>query len=466
MDEWHSRVRLCISVWLLTSLAVSLPGCGRWLRPPAKPPIILIIIDTLRADHVGAYGYSRPTTPNLDKFAVQAQRYDNAQAPATWTVPSMASLFTGVYPWRHGVNTATLTGHRGVEMQPVLSDRFVTLAETLKKAGYATYGATANGHMGPQFGMAQGFDHYESFMFLNRGAVAKVIENWNRDLRKLYRRGQPFFLYVHYFDPHHPYQANKPWINKWRPNVDLDWVKDIAGNHFTGAVASGRFYEHPEEMQFLIDLYDSEVAAVDASVDQVLRVLPDLRRCLIVVTSDHGEAFGDHQNMMHGQDLYAETLRVPLFIKWPGNEFAGSLVNEPVSLVDLYPTLAKLAGAAPPDYLDGVDIRPLGRGEKSGPRAIFAATGRSDGTRWSGVLAGGFKWMRHDSVGTELLYRYVNDPTDTQNLTRRNPEAVERLRRLWDERANAEILFPPGDTGVGIDPAAREQLKNLGYINN
>jgi arylsulfatase A-like enzyme len=447
---------------LVGTLLAAILGACQGLGPgPQKPPIILIIIDTLRADHVGACGYTRPTTPNLDRFAASAVRFANAQAASTWTVPSMASLFTGVYPWRHGINTAEVSPDRGVGGQPVLSDRFVTLAESLKAAGYETFGVSANGHMDRPYGMAQGFDHFQAFPFCIRERVDRVLAAWLRDLRRVYRARKPYFLYVHYFDPHHPYLAQQRWLKQWRPGLKEQDVKEITQTAFATLAVDGYFQKNPEAMKLLIDLYDSEVAAVDASVGKLLSVLPGAERAVVVVTADHGEEFGDHGGMLHGNNLFAETLRVPLVIRWPANEGAGAVVTAPVSLVDLYPTLAAAGGAALPDCLDGVALKPDLTGDA---RALFAATERDPKQRWSAAVADGWKWVCEERAGEEQLFRLASDPGDQRNLLAAEPDRGTALRRLWNDRPRQELLYPPGDTGAPIDPARREQLRGLGYL--
>lgn len=462
----RKTIQKIVFLALVLGLATStLTGCRRLLsRKPDKPPIIIILIDTWRADHAGVYGYQRDITTNIDLFATGAVRFDNAQATASWTVPSIVSLFTGVYPWRHGITRATLDGEKGVKSQPILNPRYITLAESLKAAGYATFGVSANGHLDPKYGMGQGFDNYEVFSFSNQGQVNDTLKKWNRQLRRTYRKGQPYFLFVHYFDPHHPYLPHKKWLDEWRPGFDPKSVADYTdANKFMKKVSKQFFYDNPAEMQVLIDLYDSEIAFVDNSLGGLLSKLPGAKDAVVVVTADHGEAFGDHHNMLHGSDLYRETMRVPLIIQWPGKQFAGRSVTAPVSLVDLYPTLAGWAGAAPPPYLDGRDLRAL-PDRPAGDDLIYAETHRGDDHHWMAVLSGQYKWMREEDTGVEMLYRLDQDPAETRNLAEAEAEQNARLRELWEKRPHPAVLFEPGDTGKNIDPDLEKKLRNLGYL--
>lgn len=428
------------------------------------PPIIFIVIDTLRADHVGCYGYERPTTPNLDAFAETAVRFDNAAGASSWTVPSMASLVTGVYPWRHGVHTAQIRSGEGVATQPVLSERFLTLAESLQEAGYVTFGVSANGHMATEYGMGQGFENYQVFDFANLTPVQDTLKEFRRPLRQAIRGGKPYFLYIHYFDPHHPYLPRRPYLRKWLPDMPKDEVIEYAHSQkFVKLITKGFFFEHPDQMQLLIDLYDSEVAAVDAAVGQVLKSIPGADNALVIITADHGEAFGDHHNMLHGEDLYAETLRVPLLIRLPDKTNAGQVIKTPVSLVDLYPTLAAFAGATAPNYLDGLDLRPIIAGQQP-QRALYATTRRSQDYRWSAVIDGGYKWVWHENKELQQLFNLQEDPTDQHDQGVASPDVLQALRGKWAARPQTGVLFPPGDTGKEISDEKRRELESLGYL--
>jgi arylsulfatase A-like enzyme len=442
---------------LLIVLSVGF-GCKR-LQGAAKPPIVLIVIDTLRADHVGAYGYARPTTPNLDRFAATAVRYANAHAAATWTVPSMASLFTGVYPWDHGVVKAEANDYASqVTYQLTLNEQFVTLAETLKAAGYETFGASANYHMHEKYGMAQGFDHYKAFGFSDRGPVDAQFKDWLPLLKQARAQRRPYFLYLHYFDAHHPYKPIEPFLRQWRTQVNAEQVKSLADQNFSGQLKKDFFLQRPDLMQLLVDLYDSEIRADDESVGAVLAALPDAARALIVITSDHGEAFGDHRNLIHGSDLYAETMRVPLLVKLPNGPRAATVVDEHVGLVDVYPTLTETAGAAKPPYLAGVSL--LGA---NGPRTLFAATEREPEQTWRGVVQAPYKLVVNSARNRRELYDIAQDPTEKSDLAATQTDRAEALHALLIKAKRARPLYAPGSAGK-IDPALREQLKNLGYI--
>jgi arylsulfatase A-like enzyme len=449
---------------LLGAVTFELAGCRRTARPSPKPPIIVIIIDTLRADHVGAYGYARPTTPNLDRFSAGAIRFANAHAASSWTVPSMASLFTGVSPWNHGVVKAEADlSPEQVGYQLTLNDQFVTLAETLKAAGYETYGVTANYHLHEKYGMAQGFDHYEAFGFRDREPVDLQLKDWLAALQRTRRQGKPYFLFIHYFDPHHPYFPIEPFINEWRPNYDRQEIQDLAVKNFRGLLDKGYFLDNADKMQLLVDLYDSEIRACDDSVGRWLGELPDVGRALVLITSDHGEAFGDHRNMIHGSDLYGETLRVPLWLRLPDGKHAGAVVNEHVSLLDIYPTLAAVVGAKPPDYVEGVDLLPVVDQKAPATRLLFAATERATDQVWRAAIRAPYKLVYHVNQKRKELYDLSADPSEQHDLAATQPDLAEELFAALVRAKRPKPRFAPGTAGT-ISPELRRQLTELGYL--
>ncbi|MHA1568229.1 MAG: sulfatase [Alphaproteobacteria bacterium] len=428
-----------------------------------KPHIILVIIDTLRADHVTSYGYERPTTPHFEDLAHQAILFENTQAPASWTVPSMNSLFTGVYPWSHGVVYAE-TQAGSVQTQQKLSDRFVTLAETLQARGYETYGISANYHMHEQYGAAQGFDFYKTFSFSDREPVDRQFRFWLPQIERAVKRKKPYFLYIHYFDPHHPYKKVGAFTDRINRDIDLEEARKYAIEGFAELAQQRFFFENPDKMQLLVDLYDGEIAATDDSLGRLLKELPEFENAVIVVTSDHGEAFGEHENMIHGRDLYVETVRVPLIIRLPHDQHAELRIKDHVSLVDLYPTLAALAGAKIPEYLEGYDLAPLWSGKSLPERNLFTMTRRVVELTWYGIIGPRYKLVFLDSRNQYELYDMLEDPTEQRNIFQQNPDIAAKLRKLLAEARRETPLYNPDITGAAMTDELRETLKALGYL--
>ncbi len=298
-------------------------GCD-WLRnggEPARRNVVLVVIDTLRADHLSSYGYERETSPILDAFAAENLRFEYAMATAPWTPPSVASIFTGLYPTAHGVIRHAKKDRvaEARKRAAVLDDRFVTLAEALRNRGYRTVGITGNAWVADYLGFAQGFDDfstldYEPANVVNRYAFAA--------LEPLAAADQPFFLYVHYMDPHTPYKPPAGHRGLFREPL--------------------RQAAHDEQQRNRIDLYDGEIHYLDSEIGRLFERLRELRlydEAVIVVVSDHGEQFKEHGKTGHGHNVFNYQIHVPLLLKAPRRS---ARVADVVSTCDIYPTLLEL----------------------------------------------------------------------------------------------------------------------------
>ncbi len=376
--------------------ATRAPEAGT-IRPSSGKPggafrgasLVLITIDALRADRVGVMGGARRTTPNLDRFAKSALIFPNAHAQGSNTFPSIASLMTGRLPsaleWTYGVG-------------PPLDDGNVTLAEILQDAGYDTGAVTPHRYFGPEWGLAQGFTHHDNAVGVynkdNRGIVSRRIPPRVRSI--LPELTPPFFLWVHFYDPHAHYMP--------RPE-----------NRFGDRDA---------------DLYDGEVLDTDASMGELIDWLDENigGNALFVVTSDHGEEFGEHGGQFHGTTLYEEVTRVPLLIRTPDRRTA--VVSDAVSLLDLTPTLLDVLGIKAPPGLSGRSLGPALAGKRLSepPPPVF-----SEATQLASksmILDDGWKLIHDGDYGTWELYDLGNDPGELRNLYDREPERAARLREL------------------------------------
>ena len=441
----------------LLALLVVLAGCGK------KPNIVIVLVDTLRADTVGAYGYSRKVTPHIDELAKKSVIFKNAHAAASWTVPSVTSLFTGVYPWSHGVIYAEI-GDRTIKTQQKLSDKFVTLAESFKQRGYATFCISANYHLHEQYGLAQGFDYDKVFYFSDREQVDGQVRLWLPEIKKLQQRGKPYLFYVHYFDPHLPYKYVEPFTAQVNSQITIEDATRWGAIDLNSTKQREDYLADPAKMRLIRDLYDGEVAAADDSVGKLLAQLPDLDNTLVVFISDHGEAFGEHQNFSHGGDLYTETLRVPLMVKLPKNAHAGLVVQDQVSLIDLYPTLMKLVGGEKPKYLAGVDLAPLWSGGQLASRMLFAMTQRSSKYVWFGAIGPQYKLLYHDSANRYELYDMEEDLHELNNVLASQRDIAKEYRQILAKERRTPLLYNPGVVGAPMSDELRKTLRTLGYL--
>ncbi len=339
------------SVVLASVLALcAAVGCAPGRSTP--PNVVVILVDTLRADRLGAYGNARGLTPFLDALAARGVVYRRAYAAGSWTQPSVASLFTSRFQSQHGVVLASAE----------VDEDEVTLAEVLHQHGYATGAFSANALIAKRFGYGQGFDEYVALWGRPEDMHAKYrAEDMNAlAVQWLEKRnvaaGTPFFLYVHYLEPHTPYSPpaamlDRTVVGRAHPDVGdvskwLNW-----GNYG---------HPNPEQLRDIVDVYDAEVASVDAGIRALcdsLERMGVLDDTILVVTADHGEAFLEHGVMGHGNTLYEEAIHVPLLLV-PAGGTKHVDVDAPVSLLDVAPTVLDLLGLAAPEAFEGRSILP------------------------------------------------------------------------------------------------------------
>ena len=445
-----------------------------------RPHIIVYLVDTLRADHLGTYGYPRLTSPAIDRFADRATLFENAYAQSSWTRPAVASIFTGLAPRFHSTN----------RRDDGLPEQAETLAEILLRAGYRTAGFITNGNVGSDFGFDQGFGRYRVMSERNAAELHPLSDRVNRRVfRWLRRRAKddhaPFFLYVHTTDPHSPYvtppgyrapfelrrgsppsaaqhQALKRLADaidpRFGPEVrtldpgSLAWMHGLKG---------GVIQASAERATEVGDLYDAEISFNDASFGAFLNELEHLgfyENSLVVFTADHGEEFFEHGNWEHGTTLYGEQMRIPLIVKFPGQQRGRRRVGL-AQQIDLLPTVLEVAGLAATGGHAGASL--VGDGDGA-PRAAFSYLDL-DGIRLESVVDGRYKLIvGRSSTPTAELYDLVADPGETDDLFAERPTVAAYLELLLAEhRASRTTLAPSAATAA---PELERKLKALGYL--
>jgi arylsulfatase A-like enzyme/Flp pilus assembly protein TadD len=381
---------------------------------------------------LSAYGFPRPTTPNIDAVAREGVLFKNVHTPVPMTLPAHVSMLTGTLPPTHGLRDNLLNR---------LPDASLTLAEMLKPRGLTTGAIVSSFVLDRRFGTSQGFDSYDDrFQAVHKigdlserkgDEAARVARQWLDDHGK-----QPFFLFVHLYDPHDPYEPPEPFASKWS--------------------------EHP---------YEGEVAFADDCVGQVLEKLRELSLyddTLIVITGDHGEMLGEHGELNHGFFIYEGALRVPLVIRVPRAPASSRQVDVPASLVDIVPTVLSMVGAEVPKQVQGVDLSPwlAGRGAGGGARPLYAETvtpTRYYGTSsLLGVIVDGWKYIE---TSRPELYDLRSDPAEAVNLLAREPARADALGRTLVAILGAAGRAPgPAPESAALDEASRERLAALGYL--
>jgi arylsulfatase A-like enzyme len=439
---------------------------------PATPSrVALITIDALRADFVSYLGHRPRTTPFLDSLAQSAVVFTEVEAASSWTTPSLASLMTSLEPSAHGLVWPALDAKTGKQIrQTGLAWSLVTLAETFHAAGWLTLGAASNIHLRTGSGFEQGFDfYYRRADFMNSGALNQIVLAGRRatqgHLRHERWRNRGEFLWVHYFDPHDPYEAREPWIAGSPQDAAGGSIADVSK---LTMVDLRRRFPHPDSSTVgaLRALYESEVRATDESLRALcdsLGLLDD--NVLLIVTADHGEEFGEHGGLGHMTSLHREQVHVPLLIRWPGALKPGT-VETPASLIDVYPTLVEMLGLPDPGTMRGRSLVPLLRGESpTEPRPIFAELVPDSGL-YNSVRLGDWRLIRRfGSKGDRLLYNVRTDPAETHDLAAQEPKVVQRLREALAQWRNGLPPVPPDIKDSPLnDPQLVERLRSLGYV--
>lgn len=432
----------------------------------ARPNIVLILVDTLRRDHVGAYGYTRATTPTIDTLAGNVM-FADAYSNSNWTKPSVASLLTGLYVSQHGV-THVLTSLEGQPpMTQKLPDEVTTLAEALKAKGYATVAVVDNVHISAKLGFSQGFDVWDE----NNHAATVVT---NDVLYRLEQVKGPFFLYVHYFDAHAPYNSTRLFDSRARVQPDRmsteEVSKDQRWSTYTYGVDRGLVGLSPIERERLVELYDGNVRSVDTGIARIIETLRNKRffaNSWIIVTADHGENFYENRRLTHPHDCFANPqVRVPLVMKMPDAlAVKDRTIADQVELVDIAPTILSYVGATVPAGMVGLDLLPAIIDRQ--PLAARAVPAESESGKM--LLAEGDKYVVVPTKAGDFRFVYDErrDPLEEHNLSGSDPQLVAKLKSQYDELADAarRKQTVKAASGVALSKEEVERMRALGYIH-
>lgn len=406
---------------------LALRGPGAAVRREPGFSVLLVSIDTLRADTLGAYGHPRVETPWIDRLAREGVRFEAAQAHNVVTLPSHANLLSGLLPFEHGIRD-----NSGFRFPPETA----TLATHLKAQGYRTGAFVSAFPLDSRFGLGVGFDHYDdrlggaetrtgrAFLVPERSAVKTVAAAlaWNAEA------SAPSFSFVHVYEPHFPYEPPEPFAS--------------------------RFREHP---------YEGEVSAVDAALEPLLRPILEADkggRTLVVLTSDHGEALGEHGEETHGIFAYEATLRVPLILYAP-RLLSPRVVREPVRHVDVLPTVLDALGLEAPAGLPGRSLLPLAAGHASAaPPGYFEALSSSLNQGWAPLRGVRRDHLKYIDLPLPELYDLLTDPREERNLAASRPDDLEAMRTLLLGLRSRERSV----SRVKEDAGVAERLRALGYL--
>jgi len=426
----NGRRGILLGVGLALALAAGWFGWQGFHKAPEIRNVLLISIDTCRADRLSCYGYSSKTTPSIDAIAAEATLFQNVYSPIPMTLPAHCSMLTGTNPPYHGVHDNAQYGFGG--------SGEATLADHLKARGFVTGGIVSSGILASRYGLDQGFDTYADKMPIDPQGKAKD-EQKGGDTTLLAldflerNRSKPFFLFLHYIDPHLPYDPPEPFRS-----------------------------------QFGNSLYDGEIAYTDSCIGQVAAKLKELAlydSTLLIITGDHGEMLGEHGEKDHKYFIYEAALRVPLIVRQPRQK-AGGVVRETVGLIDIVPTICGLLKTPPPGNTQGADLTPLLKGRE------MAEAGRSyycesltatkyGGNSLLGVVQGNWKYIQ---TTRPELYELEKDPREENNLVSGRPDLVSGLQGGLRAVLEREVRARGKGKSSELDPKALASLAALGYI--
>jgi len=425
---------------------------GQRYTTSRRPPILIYLIDALRSDHLGCYGYERDTSPNIDRFANDSVLFLRNIAQSSWTKASVASIFTGLTPLLHGAQ----------DRADALPEEAETLAEILRAEGYRTAAFLANGWVTDGFSMTQGFEHR---YFVNRERSSRLHDAFSAwlDEQGLH---DSFFAYIHSVDPHAPYDpppTHRQRFTSERIDPHLGSSQSLLELH------SAELEPGQKLIQDLLALYDAEIAYNDEHFGELISSLKErgiYDESLIILTSDHGEEFFEHGKLQHGVNLYSEVLNTPLIIKFPKGFGASGIVSSPTQHVDLLPTVLDLLGLVIPPEVEGWSLLPLL--ERDPPwREVFSDL-NLDGNRAESVYAHPWQLIRSDSENGEQgrfeLYDHSHRSKDERERERSSqaPIVALYLQKALDRHKENPFRLPARE--VAIDEVMERRLKALGYL--
>jgi arylsulfatase A-like enzyme len=483
---------ISISIILITTALLTYTlNYGNANEADSTPPpnIILIVIDTLRADHLGCYGYEKNTSPNIDRFAGESTFYRNAYAQAPYTLPSHASLFTSLYPSQHwAVQT--------------LAEEHITMAEILKEQGYSTYAITGGGLVSERFGLLQGFDSIEynkdrGFISLDKEIHAKILDT----LTLIKNVKQPFFLFLHSYQVHEPYfhpeeydiffegEYNGKITGSFLKDMKEQAKDDIEGLENLKTLLPLRYFEIPDEDRLrVISLYDQGILYADSELQIMFDALKEAGlydEALIVLTSDHGDEFFEHGGWQHGHTLYNEMIKIPLIVKYP--EFLGQKPAEydfTARLIDVLPTTLDVIKAKVDYHFEGQSLISGKRKEMGSAAMMIDPEGEIFKISEVGLnqkykyINTNDKTIPIDKRGhfirpkdLEELYYLKEDRQENSNIIKDNLKTKKKLVKVADKHRAlsegyskyADLLKEPEE--LKLDEATIEQLKTLGCIH-
>jgi arylsulfatase A-like enzyme len=467
---------------LLLAGWMTLAACGGGAGN-GRPNVILVSIDSLRADHVGCYGYDRQTTPNLDRFAAEGARFEQHMSSSSWTLPAHAAMFTSVSDSVHGCVEATGTA---------LNPAFTTLAESFQQAGYATGGFYGGPYLHAAFGLGQGFDEYKYCVESQAGTFeADQVASWANDSNKQERThtgvtnplvygaardwmedhdGAPFFAFVHFWDVHYDFTPPAPWDTRFDPAYE----GPIDGRHFFRDNVTYNPRMSRRDLVHLKALYDGEIGWTDTFLGKLradLEAWGLAENTILAITSDHGTEFFDHGLKGHRQTLFDEVVHVPFVLWAPGRIDGGRVVEQQTRVIDLGPTLLELADIPGREGVMGESLVTLAKGGELDFDNTAVCELFSVGRSLRAVRVQGGKFLRDEAEGARVPARWYDlgaDPREKSPSTDFDTGRGAELQAAYGKalrKLSEAIATRPGDSvPTDLSDEVRAELAGNGYI--
>ncbi len=430
------------NLFIITLLASTLAGCSKKSLSEidtSKLNLVVILIDTLRADHLPFYGYHKNTAPFLSTIAEKSVVFENAFSTCSYTAPATASIFTSMYPSQHGVITGHFAniklqkGNQTVKFDKI-PEEITTLGEEISSLGLTAYGVADNLNIAKHTGFAQGFDKFETYQYKTAEVVNKTLMSWKTEIESNKR----YFTYIHYMDPHAPYHQRAPW------------------------------YEHSEDsIQAMKNAYDSEISYLDSHIEKMFKEFKWLDNSIVVILADHGEEFKEHGRIGHGKTLYREVIEVPFLIYVPGLKPAR--IKNYVTTMDLLPTLSGLLRFPAKDSWQGHDLTQIINKNTIPDRTLFSELLRRPDHPHPEVrsaLTNDWHYLGITRSGEQTQHELYNarlDRREKNNLAAEKPTITTDLNKQAFNVGAGKKTFQTITVEESLTDEGLSQLKTLGY---
>jgi arylsulfatase A-like enzyme len=432
--------------WLPILAALALLGVSAACRETltSRPNVLILSLDTLRADHLSLYGYERPTSPTLDSLAAESVVFDNALAQSSATLPSHHSLFQSRLPSLVRLDLPTLAG-------------------IFRANGYRTAGFTDGGFVSKEYGFDRGFQRYDEF----RGGLAVSLPKFEAWLGE--GGGEPWYVFLHTYSIHTPYAPPSPYDTMFYPEYEgpvtprgtAEICRKIR-RLFEYADFNGDMHLSASDRREIEALYDGGIRYTDDLVGKLLQILRDkrlLEDTLLVILSDHGEEFWDHGSVMHGHTVYQELLRVPLVMRLPDARYGGRRVSDLVRLLDVAPTVLELAGLQRPDTFQGRSLLDVLDGPDAPPRTVVSEMGTLKAR-----IEMPWKLILDTENRQPALFNLIDDCRERKSLADQRPDRVKALTDALRKSLPDELREVPVLPQQDVPAELRDQLRELGYV--